>query len=273
MNVFDFIPGTSAQEEYSGEIVGAEKSRAGRNTDTRRKRITHAEPSFIEVYQRIQRATNTRTQNDLAVLLEIRQSSISDAKRRNRIPSSWYMLLFEKFGLSQDWLRYGAGPMYLRTEQGYVPQELPAADLKEPAQYSELAAKSTLVTVYSMHCRPNGSDCMPELDAIGKLALPASFAGPDTLVLRMYSNDMAPTIQQGAYLGINTPETRPVSGSVFVLRDEQVGLLVRRIFVDYGSKSLLLRSDNEKCPESAVPAEELVERIVGRVSWVMQEVV
>ncbi len=51
--------------------------------------------SFMEVYQRIQFATNTRTQVELANILEIRQSSISDAKRRNSIPSDWYMKLLK----------------------------------------------------------------------------------------------------------------------------------------------------------------------------------
>ena len=51
---------------------------------------------FQEVYDRIRCATNARTQTELAAVLEIRQSSISDAKRRNSIPSDWYMKLFEK---------------------------------------------------------------------------------------------------------------------------------------------------------------------------------
>lgn len=40
---------------------------------------------FQEVYDRIRCATNARTQTELAAVLEIRQSSISDAKRRNSI--------------------------------------------------------------------------------------------------------------------------------------------------------------------------------------------
>ena len=243
---------------------------AGRSADIRRKRAMAAAPSFNEVHQRIQSATNTRTQSELANILGIRQSSISDAKRRNRVPSSWYMLLFEKFGLSQDWLRYGIGPMFLRTEQGYAPQESSDTGLN-PAQYGDPAAKSTLVTVYSMRCRLNGAERMPKLDAIGKLALPSNFVGPDTLVLRMLSNEMAPTIRQGGHLGVNTSEISPLSGGVFVLKDAHAGLLVRRIFLDYGSKNFVLRSDNEKCPESMVPAKELAEHVVGRVSWVMQK--
>jgi phage repressor protein C with HTH and peptisase S24 domain len=228
--------------------------------------------SFIEAYQRIQFATNTRTQIELANILEIRQSSISDAKRRNSIPADWYLKLFEKFGLSPDWLRHGTGPMYLRTEQGYVPQELPAAGvMEEPAHYCDPAAKSTMVTVYSMQGQPGGADSAPELGAVGKLSLPSSFTGPDMVVLRMNAHNMGSTIQRGAYFGVNTSDVRPLSGSVFVLRDTHECLLVRRIFLDSDRECYLLRSDAEGHPESAVPAGELSDRIMGRVSWILQE--
>lgn len=65
---------------------------------------------FTEIYERIKLATNCRTQVELAELLNIRQSSISDAKRRDSVPGDWYMKLFERFGLNPDWLKYGVGP-------------------------------------------------------------------------------------------------------------------------------------------------------------------
>jgi len=228
--------------------------------------------SFMEAYQRIQFATNTRTQIELANVLEIRQSSISDAKRRNSIPSDWYMKLFEKFGLNPDWLRHGTGPMYLRTEQGYMPQELPPTGVKEePIHYCDPAAKSTLVTVYSMHCWPGGTGSILELSTVGKLSLPSSFTGPDMLVFRMGAHNMTPTVQRGAYFGVDTSDIRPLSGSVFVLQDAHEGLLARRIFLDSDRECYLLRSDAGGHPESTIPAGELVGRIVGRIKWVMQE--
>ena len=230
--------------------------------------------SFADTYRRIQLATNTRTQSELAKVLEVCQSSISDAKRRGTIPSGWYTTLFEKCGLSQDWLRYGVGPTYLRTEQGYMPQEFPAAGVEEEAaHYSEPSAKATLVTVYSMLCQPNGDDPMPKLKAVGKLALPSSFAGQDTLVLRMHHNDMAHTIRRGAYLGVDTTDTQPVSGGILVLKDDYAGLLVRRVFLDGGSeRRYYLVSDDARCPESTLPPEELSTRTLGQVVWVIQHV-
>ena len=234
--------------------------------------------SFADTYRRIQLATNTRTQSELAKVLEVCQSSISDAKRRGTIPSGWYTTLFEKCGLSQDWLRYGVGPTYLRTEQGYMPQSFsPEAVEEEAAHYSEPAAKATLVTVYSMFCQPNGNgngdDAATKLKAIGKLALPASFAGQDTLVLRMHHNDMAQTIRRGAYLGVDTTDTQPVSGGILVLKDDYAGLLVRRIFLDGGSeRRYYLVSDDARCPESTLPPDELIARTLGQVVWVIQHV-
>jgi Bacteriophage CI repressor helix-turn-helix domain. len=48
-------------------------------------------PGFAEIYERIKLATNSRTQVELAEVLDIRQSSISDAKRRNSVPGDWFM--------------------------------------------------------------------------------------------------------------------------------------------------------------------------------------
>ena len=228
--------------------------------------------AFMEIYQRIQLATNTRTQTELANMLEIRQSSISDAKRRDSVPADWYLTLFEKFGLSPDWLRHDIGPMYLRTERGYAPQDFSCAGAMEvPAHYSVPTSKSTIVTVYSMHCRPDGAGGIPAFDAVGKLSLSSSFVGPDMLVFRMNAHNMSPAVQRGAYFGVNTVDARPLSGSIFVLRDAHEGLLVRRIFLDSDRGCYILRSDAAGYPESTAPAGELAGHIMGRVTWVMQE--
>ena len=59
--------------------------------------------------------TGLRTQTDVAALLGVKQSSISDAKRRNHIPDSWILTLFNKKGLNPSWIRTGEGPQYVAT--------------------------------------------------------------------------------------------------------------------------------------------------------------
>ena len=66
-----------------------------------------------DAYERILQSTGLRTQTDVAALLGVKQSSISDAKRRNHIPDSWILTLFNKKGLNPSWIRTGEGPQYV----------------------------------------------------------------------------------------------------------------------------------------------------------------
>jgi hypothetical protein len=78
-------------------------------------KLEHVEdPERVAAFQaamaRIAEVTGARTQVQLAEVLEVRQSSISDAKRRASIPSDWLLKLQRKYGVFADWLRTGDGP-------------------------------------------------------------------------------------------------------------------------------------------------------------------
>lgn len=79
---------------------------------------------FSDVYTRILQALGAHTQNELARALEIRQSTISDAKKRDSIPTDWLIKLYDKYGLNPDWLRYQEGPMYLKLAQEKVTEHV-----------------------------------------------------------------------------------------------------------------------------------------------------
>lgn len=231
--------------------------------------------SFNEVYERIKFATNTRTQVELADVLEIRQSSISDAKRRNSVPADWLVKLFDKFGLSPDWLKQGMGPMYLRTEQGYEPQYAPADGVVAEtfAHYADPEAKSVLSTVYGMACEasPEGPDAPLPLRPVGKVSLPLSHAGPRVTVFRMESPNMEPVILRNAFFGVDTSCTNPVSGTLFALRMAHEGVVVKRLFLDSNEGHFILRSEAPGYPEVTLKPEALARRILGRVCWVLQQ--
>ncbi len=229
--------------------------------------------SFLEAYERIKFATHTKTQVELAKVLDIRQSSISDAKRRNSVPADWFMKLFEKFGLNPDWLKQGVGPMYLRTEQGYEPQEALISGLGEdPTHYGDPAAKSVILTVHGMSCEYKDGDVAPLLPQVGKISLPLNFAGPSVTVVRMDAPNMEPNIVRNAYIGVDTVATMPISGTVYAIYSPHEGLTVKRLFLDDNSQSYLLRSDAPLYPESSVDASALTPRIMGRVVWVLQQI-
>lgn len=68
---------------------------------------------FPMVYDRILEAAGCRTQVELAQFLNLKQSSISDAKRRQSIPADWLLCLLRKKGFNPDWLLTGRGARYL----------------------------------------------------------------------------------------------------------------------------------------------------------------
>lgn len=62
---------------------------------------------------RVFEATGCRTQTELADLLGIRQSSVSDAKRRGVIPADWLVTLLARKNINPAWILTGQAPRYL----------------------------------------------------------------------------------------------------------------------------------------------------------------
>lgn len=224
--------------------------------------------SFAEIHQRIQFATHTRTQMELAEVLGIRQSSISDAKRRGSIPADWYMKLFKKYGLNPDWVETGDAPMYLRTKTGYGLQEAPGL-AERPDSYGTAAARIRELPLLDMHCSYDGGD-PPPLNALDQLSLPQYFAGKDIRVFRMNADTMAPTLRRGAWLGVDTAAKKIVSGDMYALFIPYEGVGIRRIFLNAEENAFLLRADQPDFPETELSSEDLDRRLLGRVCWVMQ---
>lgn len=211
---------------------------------------------------------------ELADVLEIRQSSISDAKRRNSIPAEWYMKLFESFGLSPDWLKKGSGPMFLRTEQGYTPLDGPAGEangrhlFESSGQYNEPDAKNVVVTV---HSPLEAYDAEKPAPSVGKLNIPMSFAHPGLYVIRVEASSMEPSIRRGAYVSLDTTQKTVISGELYGVNLPYEGVVIKRVYLDTPNNCYILRSENPAHPEMTAPIDKTGVFIVGRVSWLLQK--
>lgn len=73
---------------------------------------------------RVFAAAECRTQAELADLLGIRQSSISDAKKRQAIPAEWLVKLLRLKGISPEWILTGLGPQRLGPASGEEPTRI-----------------------------------------------------------------------------------------------------------------------------------------------------
>ncbi len=72
--------------------------------------ISNSVSCFDEQMERIKLITGKRTQLELADLLGVKQSSISDAKRRGKIPSGWLVMLMRYKHANPDWV---SGPVFV----------------------------------------------------------------------------------------------------------------------------------------------------------------
>ena len=74
---------------------------------------------FDAAYARICEVCGMKTQTELSAYLGIRQSSISDAKRRMTVPAAWLLTLLTREGVNPTWILTGEGSKFL------VPASLP----------------------------------------------------------------------------------------------------------------------------------------------------
>lgn len=84
--------------------------------------------SFTEQMDRIQIVTGHCTQTELAAFLGIRQSAISTAKRRQKIPSSWLVILMRLRNVHPEWILTGNGPCFVPVPTGHYETATEAAE-------------------------------------------------------------------------------------------------------------------------------------------------
>jgi len=220
---------------------------------------------FEEAMERIKKATGARTQVQLAEVLEVRQSSISDAKRRCSVPSDWFLKLYRSHGLNPNWLSDGQEPVYLNASRGTV-----SADnlLREtPASYGRTNARGRVVQVSTMA----GDSANPKTwtpQAVEDLSIPESFHRPELIVVRVDSASMEPLIRRGAFVGIDTAQRQHPDGELCAVHFPHQGLLIRRVYFQNGQ--FVLRAEEKEHADLLVPATEMAARTLGQVVWVIQ---
>lgn len=68
---------------------------------------------FENALKRVFEAAECRTQVELREFLQVRQSSVSDAKSRKSIPAEWLIKLLDKKQVNPNWVLYGECAKYL----------------------------------------------------------------------------------------------------------------------------------------------------------------
>ena len=109
------------------------------------------EVTFNEIMLRIHSVANTKTQAELAEFLGIRQSSISDSKKRRAIPAEWLVKLLRHKNINPDWVLLGVEPKYLGPATGepstriiYLTETKPPKECSAQELVTELVSRALI---------------------------------------------------------------------------------------------------------------------------------
>ena len=62
---------------------------------------------YSEAIDRLLTATKSKTESDLAVALGIKAQSVHQAKKKDLVPTTWFVKISLKYGVPMDWLVSG----------------------------------------------------------------------------------------------------------------------------------------------------------------------
>ncbi|XPV76518.1 MAG: LexA family transcriptional regulator [Desulfovibrio sp.] len=220
---------------------------------------------FEEALDRIKKATGARTQVQLAEVLDVRQSSISDAKRRCSIPAEWFLKLYRSHGLDPDWIADGVEPVYLNPSKAKIPADTVLKEAKTP--YGKPHSRGRVVPVSTMGGTDKDADIW-EPQNVTDLSIPESFHCAGLQVLKVDNASMEPIIKRGAFVGIDKDQAQHPDGDVCAIHFPHQGLLIRRVY--FGNEGFTLKSDNPNYSELTIPVDEMKARCLGKVVWVLQ---
>lgn len=223
---------------------------------------------FEAKFERIKNATGLNTQVDLAEFFGIRQSSISDAKKRDSIPSGWYLSLIRKLSINPEWIDTGFGAKYLAPSAALNEG---SAHLHEPQAVYGGQEAPQYVPVYSMSGEAAHDGSWNKV-VVQQLCISPEFNIPSLMVVKMEGTSMEPFLRAGAYVGLDTEKRSVLSGEVYAVQIPFGGLVLRRVYLNAESEKIILKADNAGYADQELSFQNHQGNIIGRLAWVMQAV-
>jgi len=209
---------------------------------------------FDTFYKRVSEALDIRSQLELAAILRLNRSAISQAKKKGVIPDKWILNLFKHHGVNPAWIETGEGQMFFnKSEKGAI----------EPEYKVVRKVKARL-------CAGGGSfEVDPEISDS------YLFQGewlrrkgqPDKMVLMdIFGNSMEPELKNGDTVLIDCSQKDILAGLLYAVGIDDT-IMIKRIEKHPGK--LLLRSDNKDYAPIIIGAEDMNNvRIIGKLIWV-----
>ena len=210
---------------------------------------------FDAFLQRVFRTTEITNQTELADVLQINRSAITQARKKDTVPARWVLHLFRTYGLNPDWVESGAGDPYLKPSASEEAEfkHIPKVKARLSAGGGSFEIGSEIQGYYAFRnewLRTKGN--------------------PDRMVLMdIFGNSMEPELKDGDAVLIDESQKDIIAGAIFAVGVEDT-ILVKRI--EKHPSKLVLRSDNrDYAPIFLEGADCESVRIIGKIVWAGRE--
>jgi phage repressor protein C with HTH and peptisase S24 domain len=209
---------------------------------------------FESFFDRVTAATQIRSQTELAAVLGINRSAITQAKRKGTIPASWILGLSRKYSLNPDWLERGTGePRRNRIEQDPEFEKVPKVNARLCAGDGSFEVGSGIQGFY----------------AFRKDWLSRKGSAVSMVLMDIFGNSMAPELKDGDTVLVDENQKAIIAGALYAVGIEDT-VMVKR--VEKHPNNLVLQSDNKDYAPIFLQADEMNQvRIIGKVVWVGRE--
>lgn len=207
---------------------------------------------FNTFFERAARAIGISSHSELAAILGVNRSSITQARKKDTVPANWLLSLFRSHTLNPDWLLGGNGPQWLKADDGLADDFFPV-----PKVQARLCAGAGSFEV----------DDRVEAHFLFHAGWLRRKGVKERMVLMdVFGNSMSPEIKDGDTVLIDQSQRDVFAGTVYAVGVDDT-IMVKRI--EKHPRKLVLLSDNKAYAPIFLADDEMDQvRIIGKVLWI-----
>ena len=226
------------------------------------------ESGFEGFFARAAKAAGLTSQAELAALLGVHRSAVTQAKRKNGVPKAWVLAVSRRTGADPDWLEFG------RQRPGVAGGACRAqVDGRARPDVADSAAFAAVPKVRARLSAGGGSfetgGDVEQFYPFRQDWLRAKGQPARMVLMDVVGNSMEPEIRHGDMVLIDQGQIAVVAHGVYAVGLEDT-VLVKRVEKRPGQ--LVLLSDNRDYAPIVLAGDELdALRVIGRVLWVGRE--
>ena len=205
--------------------------------------------------KKISSVLGLRNQNELSAVIGVNSSSITQARKRDKIPANWILQLCLKYGLNPNWLEKDIGPAFIQpfnnAEEEFM--QIPKVRARLCAGGGSFEVGSEIEGYYSFR-----NDWLSRKGNADKMVL-----------MDIFGNSMEPELKEGDVVLIDESQKDVLAGSIYAVGIDDT-IMVKRL--EKRPKGLALLSENTRNETIYMEGEDLNRvRLIGKVLWVGRE--